>query len=370
MKIAAIEAFILDIPIIRPHHLSFGTKTGINAVIVRLQTDDGVEGLGEAVASAGPAWNEESAETIQLVIERYLAPELIGEDPSRIERINEKMARRARGNLFAKAAVEMACFDALGKSVGEPVYKLLGGLYRDRIPLSWSLASGDAEFEINEAQKLIERGHFIFKIKMGELEPKADLARVKRIVEAIGSRARLRVDANQGWDEITATQSIPALEEWGIELIEQPVPRWNVDGMARLARRFDIPIMADEAVCTVHDAVSLVKAEAADIFALKLTKAGGLAASKAVAAVAKGAGLPCYIGCMTETGLGTAAYAHFGASTPGVTFGCELFGPLLLTEDIVQTPIRYAEGHVYVTSGPGFGIHLDEAQVKKFRRKV
>src|SRR5436309_8736120 len=112
MKIAAIETLILDIPIIRPHHLSFGTKTGINAVIVRLKTDDGVEGLGEAVASAGPAWNAESAETIQLVIERYLAPELIGQDPTQIERINERMAKRARGNLFAKAAVEMACFDA------------------------------------------------------------------------------------------------------------------------------------------------------------------------------------------------------------------------------------------------------------------
>lgn len=369
MKIAAIETVILDIPLIRPHHLSFGTKTEINALIVRLRTDDGLEGLGEAVASAGPAWGEESIETIQLVIERYLAPELIGLDPFQIELVNRRMARRARGNLFAKAAVEMACYDALGKALNQPVYNLLGGLYRDRIPLSWSLASGDAGYEIGEAEKLIARGHFMFKIKVGEHEPAVDVPRVKRIAEALGARARLRVDANQGWDEMAAMASIPALEDFGIELLEQPVPRWNVAAMARLARRFDIPIMADEAVCTPHDAVGLVTAEAADVFSLKLTKSGGFAAAKAVAAIAEAAGLPCYIGCMTETGVGTAAYSHFGASTPNVTLGCELFGPLLIAEDVVKTPICYAEGHVCVTAGPGFGVALDEAQVRKFRRK-
>jgi muconate cycloisomerase len=369
MKIVSIETLLLDLPILRPHHLSFGTKLATNPVIVRLRTEGGIEGLGEAVASAGPAWNEESAETIKVVIDRYLAPELIGEEVSQIERINEKMGRRARGNLFAKAAVEMACYDAFGKAVGQPVYNLLGGLYRDRIPLSWSLASGDAGYEIEEAEKKIERGHFIFKIKMGELEIAKDIERIRRIAGAIGSRSRLRVDANQGWDEMTATMAIPVLEELGVELVEQPVPKWNVEGMARLASRFDIPVMADEAVCTVHDAVNLVKAGAADVFALKLTKAGGFASSKGVAAIAKAAGLPCYIGCMTETGLGTSAYSHLGASTPNVTLGCELFGPLLLCEDIVKTPIRYEAGHVCVPSGPGFGIELDEAQVKKYLRK-
>src|SRR5688572_6063633 len=137
MKIASIETVVLDIPLIRPHHLSFGTKTEINALIVRMRTDDGLEGLGEAVASAGPSWNEESIETIQVVIDRYLAPELMGQDPFQIEVVNQRMARRARGNMFAKAAVEMACFDLMGKALDQPVYNLLGGLVRDRIPLSW-----------------------------------------------------------------------------------------------------------------------------------------------------------------------------------------------------------------------------------------
>ena len=175
------------------------------------------------------------------------------------------------------------------------------------------------------------------------------------------------MDANQGWDELTALATIPKLEPYGIELMEQPVPRWNVDALARIARRVDVPIMADEAVCTPHDAITLVRREAADVFALKLTKAGGLLPSKAVAAIADAAGLPCYLGCMIETGIGTAAYAHFGASTPAVTLGCELFGPLLLVEDVVKEPIRYERGEIVVPRGPGLGVELDEAQVRRFQ---
>lgn len=367
MKIAAFETIRLDIPFIRPHHMSFGTISAANYVLVRLRTDEGLEGLGEAVTLGGPSWGEESVETVQAMIETYLGPELIGQDPFRIEAIQARMARRAKGNLFAKAALEMACFDLVGKALGQPLYNLLGGLWQERIPLSWSLAIGDVVAEIAEAERLMERGHFIFKIKVAEQSPEADVARVRRLAEALGSRARLRVDANQGWDELTALATIPKLEPAGIELMEQPIARWNTAALARIARRVDVPIMADESVCTPHDAISLVTSEAADVFALKLAKAGGILPSKAVAAIAAAAGIPCYIGCMIETGIGTAAYAHFGAATPAVTLGCELFGPLMLVEDIVREPIRFEQGHIVVPSGPGLGVELDEAQVRRFR---
>ena len=369
MKIATIETTLLDIPFVRPHHLSFGTIAEANFVIVRVRTDEGLEGLGEAVTLGGPTWGEESAETIQAIVERYLAPELIGQDPFAIEALNQRMARRVKGNLFAKAALEMACFDLLGKALDQPLYNLLGGLVRDRLPLSWSLAIGEAAAEIEEAERLLAAGrHFIFKIKVGEQDPAVDVQRVGQIARAIGGRARLRVDANQGWDELTALATIPKLEPFGIELMEQPVPRWNLDALARIAARVDVPIMADESVCTPHDAIALVVRQAADVFALKLAKAGGILASKAVAAIAAAAGLPCYIGCMIETGIGTAAYAHFGASTPAVTLGCELFGPLMLVEDVVQQPIRFEQGHVLVPRGPGLGVTLDPAQLKRFKR--
>ena len=356
----------LDIPFVRPHHLSFGTISAANYLIVRLRTDDGLEGLGEAVTLGGPTWNEESVDLAEVVAERYLAPELIGLDPFGIEQVHAVMDRRVKGNRFAKAAVEMACYDLVGKALGRPLYDLLGGPYRDRIPLSWSLAIGDVAAEVAEAERLIERGHGIFKIKVGELAPSEDVARVQQLAAALGGRARLRVDANQGWDEAASLSAIPALEAAGIELLEQPVPRWNVAALARLAARFDLPIMADESVCTPHDALDLIRLAAADVFALKLAKAGGIKPSKAVAAIAAAAGLPCYVGCMIETGIGTAAYAHFAASTPAVTLGCELFGPLLLVEDIVAEPIRYEAGQIVVPDGPGLGVRLDEAQVRQF----
>jgi muconate cycloisomerase len=127
--------------------------------------------------------------------------------------------------------------------------------------------------------------------------------------------------------------------------------------------------MADESVCTPHDALDLVRHAGADVFALKLAKAGGILPSKTVAGIATAAGIPCYVGCMTETGIGSAAYAHFSASTPAVTLGCELFGPLMIVEDIVREPIRYEDGHILVPTGPGLGVELDEAQVRKFQRK-
>jgi muconate cycloisomerase len=368
MRIAAVETIRLDIPFVRPHHMSFGTISVANYVIVRLRTDDGAEGLGEAVTLGGPTWGEESAETIQAVIERYLGPALIGQDPFGLEAIQRRMAGRAKGNYFAKAALEMACFDLVGKALGQPLYNLLGGLYRERIPLSWSLATGDAAADLAEAERLIGRGHGIFKIKVGEQPPRADVERVRQLADALGGRARLRVDANQGWDELTALATIPQLEGCGIELMEQPVPRWNVEALARIAARVDVPIMADEAVCSPHDAIDLVRRAAADVFALKLAKAGGILPSKAVAAIAEAAGLPCYLGCMIESGVGTAAYAHFGVSTPAVSLGCELFGPLLLVEDILKEPIRYDQGGILPPSGPGLGVELDEARVRRFRR--
>jgi muconate/chloromuconate cycloisomerase len=370
MKIKTIESAILDIPLTRPHHLSFGVKTAVNVVIVRVTTEDGSVGTGEAVASAGPSWGEECAETIKLIIDKYAAPELIGQDASNIVTINRRMARRIRGNYFAKAAVEMACYDLLGRALKVPICTLLGGRYQERLALSWSLAIGDVEAELAEARRLIDRGHFIFKIKVGELQPDEDEVRVRRLAKELGGKARLRVDANQAWNEMQSTLMIPVMEDIGIEFVEQPVPRWNLDALARLTARFDIPIMADEAACTQEDASRVVTHAAADILALKLTKAGGFAASRNMAAIAEAAGLPCYIGCFTETGIGTAAYTHFGAATPQVTMGCELFGPLLISEDIIKTKIRYQDGYVYLPDGPGLGVELDEAKVERFLRKV
>jgi muconate cycloisomerase len=176
------------------------------------------------------------------------------------------------------------------------------------------------------------------------------------------------VDANQGWDRITALRTAKRLDEYQLDFIEQPVPRWDIAGMAAVAKAIDTPVMADESLCTTHDAIQLVKHEAASVFGIKLTKAGGFLNCKRQAAIAEAAGIKCYVGCMVETGLGTSAYLHFAVSTPAVTMGCELFGPLLLADDIVKESTKYEGGHIVSNSRPGLGVTLDEAKVKKYAR--
>jgi muconate cycloisomerase len=368
MKITDIRARLIDIPLHTRAKFAFGDSVVQNFAILQVQTDEGIEGLGEAACPGGPTWNEESVESIKSVIERYLAPVLLGQDPFSVELILERMDVAAKRNYFAKAAVEMALFDIMGKTLDQPVFNLLGGLYQERIALSWTLASGDAKAEIDEANPLWERGHRIFKFKTGVEHVSKDIARIEEWRTAFPD-AQIRVDANQGWDEISTLRAMDGLRDLDIELLEQPVPRWNLNGMARLRRRLTVPLMADESVCTPADAVTLVHHEAADVFALKLAKAGGFRATQRVTGVAIGAGIPCYVGCMRETGIGTAAYAHFAAATRAVSLGCELFGPLMLVDDIVTEPIQYESGHIVVPRGPGLGVSLDEDKMRRYIRK-
>jgi muconate cycloisomerase len=369
VTITEIRTILVDIPTRRPHAMSFGTVTLQNLVVVRLRTDAGLEGLGEAAIPGGPTWSEESAETVQAVIERYLAPVLVGQDPGQVERLVREMDRAAKGNAFAKAALEFACFDLLGRALGVPVSQLLGGVVRDRIPCSWSLATGDVEQEIAEARARADQGGLLFKVKVGVQPAAEDLGRLERIAAALPPPIRLRVDANQGWDEPTTLRVLPRLQAMGIDLLEQPVPRWNAAAMARITAASPVPIMADESVSTIHECLEAARQHLAHVFSLKLTKLGGLWRAKQAAAIAEAAGIPCYVGNMIETGIGTAAYAHFGASTPVVTQGCELFGPLLLADDLTREGIRYRDGHVLVPDGPGLGVTLDEGKLERYGRR-
>jgi muconate cycloisomerase len=369
MKITSISVRLVDIPFRVLPKVAFGESPQQNFAIVQVRTDQGLEGLGEASCFGGPTWNEESVETVKMVIERYLTPVLLGQNPFDIELILEQMDGAARRHFFAKAAVEMALFDIMGKALNQPVYNLLGGLYQERIELSWTLASADAKLEIDEAGPLWERGHRIFKFKTGVQVISKDVARIREWRRAF-PEARIRIDTNQGWDEVMTLKAMEGLRDEDIELLEQPLPRWNLDGLTRLRERLSVPLMADESVCSPADAVKLVRHRAADVFALKLAKAGGIRRTQQVVGVAVGAGIPCYFGCMRETGIGTAAYAHVAAATRAVSLGCELFGPLMLVDDIVAEPIQYDRGHIVVTPGVGLGVSLDEDKMRHYARKA
>lgn len=369
MKIHSIETILVDIPTRRVHHLAFGAITQQNYVIVRVRSQDGAIGIGEASTIGGPAWAEESTETIQLIIDTYLAPHLLGRNAGDLQATSLLMDKLVRGNRFAKAAVEMALLDMVARTLKVPACQLLGGKVHNQLDLAWTLASGSTQADIEEGEaKLAARQHHIFKLKIGYGEPEADVAHASQIAQHFSGLARVQVDVNQAWDELTATRCIARLQDAGVALIEQPVARHQTGAMARLAARFDVPIMADEALATPADALALVQLGAADVFALKLTKAGGPLATLQTAAIAQAAGVPCYGGCMLETSVGTAAYLHVFSAIPAITWGCELFGPLLLKDDLVTQPLRYGDGAIALHPGDGFGVEIDPAKLAFYRR--
>ena len=367
--IADVRVVLADIPVKRPHKMSFTTLEAVNFAFVRAETRGGLVGWGEAACLGGPTWSEESSESVQSVIDRYVAPWLVGRDAAQIEMLRREMARRVQGNPFARAAVEMALWDLNGRALGVPVHRLLGGRVRDRVPLSWSLAVTSPEAEIEEAREKVARGHRIFKIKTAAHPVAHDVERVRRIREAVGPDVSLRVDANQGWDRPTALAAIRALEPYGLDFVEQPVPRWDLDGMAEIARRVTVPVMADESCGSPHEALAIARLGGVSILALKLTKSAGILGTMAIARIAEAAGMSCYVGCMIETSLGTAAYLQVALAAAPVTWGCELFGPLLLTADVVHRPVQYADGAILALEGPGLGVDVDEAALKECTRR-
>lgn len=371
LAIERIQARILDIPTVRPHKLSFGAIQRQSPVIVQVHLRGGAAGFGEAATIGGPSWNEESPESILHAIEQHLAPALLGQDGSRFEALLARMDLACKGNAFAKSAVEMAVIDAVARTHGLPAWQLLGGKLHERLPLAWTLASGDIERDLAEAfERLDKRANAFFKLKIGARAPAQDVAHVCRIARELQGRARLTVDVNQAWDGHTARLHLPALVEAGVDLIEQPVARWNLPALkalsAQLARGM---VMADESVCTPHDAMALAREGACHVFSLKVAKHGGLLRTRQVAAIAQAADVGWYGGTMLETSIGSAASAHVFSTLGGAHHGCELFGPQLLVEDVVAAPLPRADGHLLLPDGPGFGVQVDERQLERLDRR-
>ena len=370
LAISELRSTIVDVPTVRRHKLSQTSVTAQSYVIVQVRLANGTDGIGEAATLGGPRWSEESVEAIKANIDTYLAPAIIGLAADRFEAIAIRLDQAAKRNNAAKAAIESALFDAVGKSLGVPAAALLGGVVRDRFPVLWTLASGDPVQEIEEAErKLAARLHRTFKVKIGALAPDADMARMRMLARALEGRAELIVDANQAWDEATAARCLPQLAEIGVALVEQPVPAWNIEAMARLRRRPGTPpLLADECVFDAHDMLAVARAGAADAVSLKLVKHAGLLGVKRVAAVAEAAGIGLYGGCLLESSIGAAAHLHVFAGLRELAWGCEHFGPQILTGDLVTEPLRFEDFHVHLPPGPGLGVVLDPDKLRRYAR--
>lgn len=368
MKIKKISTIVVDIPLTRPHVMSLMTVKEVNYLFVRIEGDNGIEGWGETTFLGGPTWSEESVEGAAAVVNKYVGPYLVGKDFTQIEDIRHFMEKLVRGNHFALAAVELALWDLLGKTRGLPVYDLLGGKCRDKVPMSWSLAAGSIDADLKEAEEMTAKGNFIFKFKTGLKSVDEDAERIKCVREALPN-AWLRVDANQGWNKAQALRACTLFEPYNLDFIEQPVPKSEIDALEYINKHSNVPIMADESLESIQAATQLVKRDAVGVFGIKLCKAGGLLGGKRLAAIAEGAGFPCYVGSMFETPLCNAAHLHFCCSTPQVNLGCELFGPMLLADQVTKEMTGFENGYVLLDCDkPGFGITMDEAKLLKYGR--
>lgn len=367
---ARAETFIVDVPTIRPHVLAMATMHGQSMVIVRLTDADGVAGIGEGTTIGGLSYGGESPESIKSAIDTYIVPVLEACDIAQVGATMARIAKSVRGNHFAKCAVETALLDMAGKRLGVAVSELIGGgRVRDSLPVAWTLASGDTGRDIAEGEAMLEaRRHRIFKLKIGKLPVRDDVAHVGAVCKALGDRASVRVDVNQNWSEAQAKLGMAMLQDVGCDLVEQPIAGDEVAAMARLSQGNAIALMADEALHGPRSALRIASAHAAGVFALKIAQSGGLFAAAEVAAIGTAAGIGLYGGTMLEGSVGTAASAHVFATLPEIAWGTELFGPLLQTEEILSEPLAYADFSLAVPTGPGLGIALDEDKIAFFRR--
>ena len=368
--ITSIETILVDIPTIRPHKMSVATMHAQTMVLVHVACDDGIEGWGEATTIGGLNYGDESPESIKVNIDTHIAPLLVGMDARYVAKAMAKIRKVIQGNRFAKCAIETALMDAQARRLGIPLSELLGGRLRDELPVAWTLASGDTLKDIAEAEKMLAlRRHRIFKLKIG-LRPVADdIAHVLAIKKALGDDVSIRVDVNQAWSELDAVVGIAALEAGGIDLIEQPLRAENMAGMKRLTDRFAVAIMADEALHGPLDAFAMATQGTVDVFAVKITQSGGLIPALRVGSIAQLAGISLYGGTMLEGSVGTAAAAHVFSTFGELRFGTELFGPLLLTEEILVEPLVYKDFMLQVPDKPGLGVEIDREKLQALRRK-
>jgi muconate cycloisomerase len=367
--IRSIKTEILDIPIKRPHQFSAEKMYAKSFVIVRIETAEGLMGIGEGT-TPGIWWSGESVETMQAVIEAHFKPLLLNQDPRNMGKILALMDRQVERNQFAKATVEMALYDLIGKINAVPVHQLLGGLYQESIPVRWALATGDVEEDAAEAKEKMETESYVnFKIKAGNIPPAQDAKRTADVAYLLRGHSTVGVDPNGSWDILTATRWMDRLNEAGVEFLEQPLPYWDIDGLARLTAMSKVPVMADESASTLQEVMQLAKKKAADIISLKIHKSGGMKSVVKIAGIAEAAGISCFGGTSLESSIGTAACLHAYCTIPNLDYGSELFGPVWLADDIVKEPVKYENGRIFVPKKPGLGVELDEEKVSRYRRK-
>ena len=362
MKITDVLTFPVRVPLLHEFKAAYGIRNTADFVLVKIMCDNGMYGWGEA--STIPIYDEGSQADVVFVIEHYLKPLLLGEDPTNISYLMDKLSRSVKGSRYAKCAVDFGLHDLTGKIYELPVYKLLGGQGKP-LEVCWVLSAKSPEAVREEAEQYFKEGYTNFKLKVGT-NPEKDVENLAALRNAVGCKAAIRLDGNEAWDPKQALDMIKRFEKYQPEHVEQPVPAWDLEGLKYVRTHTSIPVVADECILTVKNTMRAARMEAADRINIKISRDGGILEAKKIAAVAQAAGQCPFAGSNLELGLGTVASAHLFSALPEITMATELVGPLLLKEDIVKTPVCYENGHICLKDTPGFGVEIDMERVEKY----
>lgn len=352
MKIRDIQIGEIKIPLKKPFKTALREVYTLENVIVRVETDTGNVGYGEAAIT--PVITGDTMGSIKWAVMEHIKPSLIGIDIENIEEIMNRIDSSLVGNSSSKAAVDMAIYDLYGQLYDVPVYKLLGG-YRNKITTDITISVNDPEEMAQDSMEAIEKGYEIIKVKVGK-DWKIDLLRLETIREAVGNKVDIRIDANQGWTSKEAVKVIRMMEDrdLDIELIEQPVKAYDIEGLKYVTENVDSLILADESVFSSQDALNIITNRAADMVNIKLMKTGGIHNALKICNIAETYGVECMLGCMMESKIGLTAACHLAGGKSIIT-KFDLDAPNLCAEDPVTGGAIYNESLIKLEDGLGFG---------------
>lgn len=371
MKIARIRLYSVAVPYKGGAYVqAHGTVRAAERVICELTTDDGAMGIGET-AVVVPERGGETQKSVVTNITDTFAPAILGKDPSNISGIIEDMGHRHQGMtgfLVTRALIDNALYDLMGKVLGVPVHTLLGGIHRDHITVSRSLGVKEPGEMAKDALDRKAAGYAMITLKCG-FDPRDDMNRVAAVRDAVGPDYLLEVDVNGGYSADVAVPVLKKMERfYDIRAVEQPVPWWDLDGMAKVAAALHIPVIADESAWTAHDVYQIAQRKAADVVCLKVIKNGGFYLARQMAETAAACGLGVSMGSKHPLGPGTAAILHFAASMPMVSMPVGYGSPHeRLVDDIIVETIALENGCVPVPMGPGLGVNLDPEKIRKYQ---
>ncbi|HET6602544.1 MAG TPA: mandelate racemase/muconate lactonizing enzyme family protein [Gaiella sp.] len=336
-----------------------GVRQSASGLVVEVLTDEGIRGIGEAPGPTLP--------TIRTVIEQEFTQFLVGQDPLRTEWLVHRMEEFSRNwnriAAYAISGLEIALLDLKGKALGAPVVELLGGVCSDRVPVVGYLFIDEPEANARKAKAFVDAGYTELKLKVGR-DFGQDHDAIAAIRDAVGPDVKLRIDANMIWSVPAAIKWIRGLEKFDLQYVEQPVPDFDVAGLAQVRRSVAVPIAADEACTDVRSALELVKQDACDVFVVYPSEAGGLTRARQIAGIAEAAGKWCAIGSWAELGPATIANAHLAAATSTFAFASDTHYPLQ-SEDVLMQPLDMSDGLLAVPRSPGLGVELDRVAMDR-----